>query len=162
MICPNCKSEFRQRKNEACPACDEPLQIYNGMAYRTSLGSPTVALLEHFERHVSRQTSEIQKKQLVFRIPRGGPRYRRELAESQKLLDLCDGDYDAAAETLDVLFTNKQFKWRSYVSLIGIQKVFLLAKVVGDNLRAERQQADALQAAYFERIMQQENIFSQL
>lgn len=159
-VCPNCKTEFRQRVNGACPSCTEPLQIWKGNAFRESLGSPNVALLETFERLVSKKTSAFQRKPIVYRIPRRTARYTRELVMAEQLLEMCEYDFELASETLDTIFNNKQFR-RNHNSLLGIKADFDLARVIALANRAERASADTAQAGYFDRVMERENIFSQ-
>lgn len=158
-VCPNCKAEFRQRKDGCCPTCQVEIAKYGKHYYLASLGSPTNALLEHFERLVSAKTSRIQRKPIVYRISRTTARGKRELIEAQRLLDTCDGDYTLAAETLDTLFGNSQFR-RNYASLMGIMGDFLLAKTITEANRLERAAVDTVQDRLFERVMEREDIFS--
>ncbi len=157
-VCPNCKKEFRQRKVGCCPNCQVELAKYGTYYYLASLGSPSISLLEHFERLVSEKTSRIQHKQIVFKVPRTA-RYQRELVEAQRLLNACEGDFSLATETLDTLFQNPQFR-RNYSTMIGMMGDFLLAKTIAEANRAERAVADALQANLFDSVMEREKIFS--
>jgi hypothetical protein len=158
-ICPNCKQEFKQRKDGCCPNCGVEIAKHGKYYYLNSIGSPSLGVLEHFERLVSERTSKLQNKRIVYQVPRRSARYQRELVEAQRLLDVCEGDFSLVTETIDTLFKNPQF-YANFSTLIGIQGKFLLAKTITEANRAEKAAADDVEALAFDRVMERENIFA--
>jgi len=107
-----------------------PLQLYNGFFYREAIGTPTVAILAHLEKRVSQVLSYGRPNKVVFHIPSKSPRYRRELIAAERLLARTSGDFDLVIATLDLLFDDRRFQWKSYDSLIYIDKDFTTALAI--------------------------------
>lgn len=158
-ICPTCKKDTHLKKG-ACAICGQALAVYNGMYYRDDLGSPTIALLEKFEHMVSVQTSKKQGASIVFRVPRKSGLYKRELVEAQRLLDLCGGDYDLAEITLQVLFENKQFAFKTRTTLIGLGRDFVLAQAVAEHIMEMARKKSALEESVFEKLEAREDVWA--
>lgn len=134
-ICPECRTEQQQRKAGACPNCGTQVEAHKGYWYRTDLGSPTVALVSKFEKLVSKQ---IETK---FSIPRKSPQYRRELVAAQRYLDRAEGNFEVAAEALEILFTDKRFSWKTRTTLMYIGTDFNVALAIAqhnEKLRIEK------------------------
>lgn len=159
-LCPSCKTNQSKRTQGACPECGEPVELFNGRWYRTSVGTPTVSLVEEFERLVTAKQSAGRKVPVVFRFPRKASGYRTELSQAEILLDLADGDYDLALHALNLLFTEDQFRWKSHVSLLYLKKDFLLALAISRSERKASEQEAQRNTRVIDRLMEQEDIFS--
>ena len=86
--------------------------------------------------------------------------YRRELVGAERLLALADYDYDLAAESLDMLFSDRRFNWRMRQSLLWLKNDFLITMAIAKADRAERQAQQARAEQAYQAAMTQENIFS--
>jgi hypothetical protein len=120
-ICPNCKEEFPRRKSGACPGCRTPVKIYDGGWYLLTDDAPNIALLNTWEQQLSERTKT------NFSIPRKSSRYKREAAVAQRLLDEAEGDLTVAETAMDILHTHKDFSWKTYTSLLSVEKDWLVA-----------------------------------
>jgi len=127
------------------------VSAYNGAWFRTVLGSPTVALVEHLEKRVTHRQSAMRGTFVYYTIPRKGTRWTRELVSAERLLKLADMDYDLAAETIDLLFSDKQFNFKTNDSLMYLDKDFTLALAIVKAERAARAAKNTTATAAFER-----------
>ena len=158
-ICPSCKQEFDRRKNGECPGCGTAVQNYNGRWYREEIGSPTIAILEHFEKRVSMKQRAERDAPVNYRIPRKGDRFRRELVVAERLLDSAD-DIDVVLKTIDFLFDDRQFNFKSRSSLMGIEKDFGLAMAIVIAVQEAEEAKRKQDTSAIDKILRRENIFS--
>lgn len=158
--CPQCKTEQTKRKNDACPNCGTEVSVYAGMWFRTELGSPTAALVEHFEDLVSKRQSAKVKANVIFRIPRKSSTFRRELRGAEALLELAEWDFELARDALTHLFENTEYSWKSWTTLLYLKNEFILALGVVKALKEEREKKEAHSNSIFDQIMAQEDLFS--
>src|SRR5690554_6226398 len=121
-VCPVCRTEGTKRIAGGCPNCGARVDVYKGRWYRSSLGSPSAALVKHLEERVSQVLSYHRVNPVTFSIPKRGLRYKRELVAAERLLDLADGNFDLAKDALDILFDDKKFNWKTRDSLIYIER----------------------------------------
>ena len=159
-ICPSCKSEIKARKNGACPVCSEPLQIYNGMLYRESVGSVPSAVLAAFEKHVSIRTSHRQGYPVQFHFSKKTAQYKLELTMAERLLAQCDGSLELALKTLDVLFDNPQFSFKTRSSLAQCVKDTPLAISIAQAALENEHRLENARNAYLDVAMSRPSIFS--
>ncbi len=133
--------------------------IYNGRYYRTQDGNPALAILSHFEYLVSRQASKNQNMPVIFHISKKTARYKRELVEAERILEICERDLEIAKLTLWVLFNNNEMSYKTRTSLIGVTSDFELGLAIARSLKArkdaEKQRADET----FQQVMKKEDIF---
>lgn len=128
-LCPQCKTEQDRRVRGKCPSCGTEVSAHKGQWYRSEIGSPTLGILHAFEDHMSRRMSTDAKK-VDFRIPQKSSTYKRELVAIERLLGLCDHDYDLVIETLDLMFTHPKFSRKNYTSLLWVEPIFLQAMAI--------------------------------
>jgi hypothetical protein len=159
-ICPGCKTEQKKRINDACPKCGTEVSVYKGRWYRTELGSPSVAMLTHLETRASKALSLKNGSKVVYRIPKKGALYVRELVSAERLLNLVDGDYDLAVDAIDILFFDKQFNWKIYTSLLYIDKDFLVAKAIAEANREKRKEQEEKARKTIALIVDKEDVFA--
>jgi hypothetical protein len=159
-ICPNCKTEQTKRKDGGCPRCGTPVQVFGGRWYREEIGCPTVSLLEHFERRVSKRQSAMKGFPVKFTIPRKSLRYKRELVQAERMLDAAEGDYDAAMRALDILFEDPQFSFKTRTSLIGILIDYNLSVAIATAEKLAKEKVAQKQAEYIDKVYSCENIWS--
>ncbi len=139
--CPKCGLDIKRRKAGACPVCSTDLQASVEGWVDVSAASSSVLLLSHFEELVSRQQSAISKTQVVWKIPRRGLTYRTELVLAKQLVHEA-GDLDMAFVALDLLFTRKQFAWKTYTSLMQLRRDYSVALAIATaELDAEEAEA---------------------
>ncbi len=158
-ICPQCKKDVR-RKDGACPECGTELAIYNGRYYRTEDGNPAQAVLKHFEYLVSRQASKNQNMPVVFHISKKTARYKRELVEAERIIEICEGDLEIAKLTLWVLFNNDQMSYKTRTSLIGVAADFELGLAIARGIKAKKEAEVQKANAAFQQVMNKEDIFN--
>ena len=159
-LCPACKREFTKRKSGACPNCGEEIELHNGYYYRTSIGAPTQSVLNHFEALVSKQTSRAQGMQVPFHISKKTPQYRRDMAQAQRFLDICEGDHDLVIETLNVLFENPQFSFKTRSSMTSLSYDFPLALAIAQAIVAKKAEQKSAAQEMFCQVMNREDIFA--
>jgi len=159
-LCPACHTEQARRVRGACPSCGARVEAYNGRWYRAEIGSPTLAILRHFEARVSQTLSQGKPAPVVFAIPRKGLRFRRELVAAERLLEYAEGDYDLAIAAVDLLFDERKFNWKTRDSLLWLEREFLLALAIARANRLAQAQAErAVEQALFD-ILAREDVFS--
>jgi hypothetical protein len=128
MLCPKCKQDVVRRTGGRCPHCQVELSTYKGRWYRTNIGSPSVSVLDHFVKLATDQANKNRTTAKVsLAIPKKSSLYRRSLVVAERLLELCDGDYELVIETLNVLFTNSRFSWKQH-NFIYIEDSFIAAQ----------------------------------
>jgi hypothetical protein len=158
-ICPACQTEQKKREAGVCPNCRVKIEIHGGRWFRAGMGSPNAALLEQFEKRVSESLSAGREVPVIYRIPRKGVRFRRELAVAERLIEAADYDYTLAVETLDVLFADRRFNWKTRDSLLWIERDYNLALAIArSNREAARLQLEKEQKAV-KGILKKENLF---
>lgn len=157
-VCPGCKTDQKRRVNGYCPNCGQPVEVHDGRWFRTSDGSPNLALLRSFERLVSNSLSA-QNHRVNFIIPRKSPRYRIELAIAERLIVDADYDLDMAKQALEYLFSNKRFNWKSYTSLASVSRDFTagLAVVMAKRAAEEKQRNE--ERNFVQQALNRESIF---
>jgi len=111
-ICPECKGEFRQRKDEACPGCGIGIILYRSHWFSKKEGNPTTKILQLWEKLMS-----IRLKKQFF-IPEKTGRYQAELVHARNLLQLADWDLDLVKRAINILFNDEKFLWKTYSSLL--------------------------------------------
>lgn len=159
-MCPACHTEQSKRIKGSCPNCETPVSLYKGFWFRTSLGSPNEALLRHFEKLVSAQLSR-GGIQANFTVPRKNKmRYSRELATAERLLDVAGYDFGLATATLELLFTDKRFSWKTKDSLLWIERDYSTAITIMQALRNYEQQKKRKEQALVQNILAKEDVFS--
>lgn len=159
-LCPACHTEQTRRVNGRCPNCKAKVEIHDGYWYPAGTGSPNTALLELFEGLVSDRQTVLQNKTIVFRIPKKSAGYRRELVAAGRLMEMAEYDIDTAKEALKLLFTDKQFSWKTYNTLRWIGNEYLIALGL---VRAKRDEATKVRVeedAYVQRLLEEDDIFS--
>lgn len=159
-VCPACHTEQTRRVAGGCPNCGISVNVYKGNWFRTSLGSPNAALLHHFEKLVSKQLSKGDV-QVNFTIPRKNKmRYNRELATAERLLDAANYDYSLATDTLELLFTDKRFSWKSKDSLLWLERDFTTALAIVRAIRAQEEHKKREEQTLVRNVLAKEDIFS--
>lgn len=142
-ICPECKQDFRQRSQGACPGCGTEVSVYNGVWFRTEEGAPTVAVIKHLEKRISDKHSVGRPKRVNYVISTKGSRYQRELVTAERLLEAADWDLDLVRDAIDILFDDLQFNFKNRTSLIGIEQDYGLALAIATATReADEEQAE--------------------
>jgi hypothetical protein len=159
-LCPECRTEQSRRVRGTCPNCHMPVEAYDGMWYRAGTGSPAVAILRYFEDKVSTAMSVGRPNKVVFIIPKIGSRYQRELAASQRLLKSANFDIDLVKETLNILFSDRRFSWKTRNSLLWINGDFTLAMAVALANREAALKRQAEEAKVLQSVLVREDIFS--
>ena len=160
MKCPACTIEFSRRQDGCCPNCGEELLIHKGYAFRASDGTPNTKIVLEFEKLVSQNLSAAQHMEVPFRIPRKSAQYRVELAQAEKLLEMTDYDIDIVFRTLDVLFTNRRFSFKTRSSLMQVMRDWPVGMAIARAIK----QREATQMSDQERnlasVMSREDIFA--
>jgi hypothetical protein len=158
-VCPVCHIKQERRVGGACPNCGAQVEVHKGLWYRAGLGSPSVAILKHFEKRVSQSLSYGCSNPVIFTIPRKGIRYKRELVTAERLLNDCDGDYDLAIASLDVLFDDNKFNWKTRDTLLYIEPEFLVALAIAKADQEIKREKERREAQALAQIMNREDIF---
>lgn len=159
MVCPKCKKEYPNRKNGTCPGCGTPVIIYKGKWYLADDGTPTVAIIRQFERRVSEKQSKSRGIPVVFEIPRKGNRYKLELVFASRYLDEAAGDLDLVMASLDILFHDPDFNFKTQVSLVGLYKDYSLALAIAKAKAAAQQRKDKTEQNTFNALLEKEDVF---
>jgi hypothetical protein len=108
---------------------------------------------------VSKQQTERQGIKVGFKFSRKTPQYKREIVEAERILEICDGDLDLVLETFAILFTNKDFSFKTRNSLLPIQRDFMLSLAVAQGIRAEKEKQRQKAVSNIDRVARRENIF---
>lgn len=116
-LCPQCHQEVHKRRNEACPLCGQAISLHKGNFYRTEDGAPNLAIITEFEKLVGQQLSKAQGTTIPFRMNHKSAAFRSELVTAEQIFDQCDNDLDLARRTLNELFSNRLWSWKSRSSL---------------------------------------------
>jgi hypothetical protein len=130
MNCPQCKQQVKKRKNETCPHCGQAISIYKGQYYRTEDGAPPMQIIAAFEKYVSQFLSKKQNVTVPFRVSRKGNKWAMELRAAENILAECDDDLDLALRTINQLFENQLWAWKSRASLYHLTKDLPAAKAI--------------------------------
>lgn len=155
-LCPECKTEQRARKNGECPNCGTRVEIFKGYWYRADLGSPTVALLKHFEKLVSRQLETTFRFSIKNRYE-----YGKELATAQRLLNNADGDFGMARDALTLMFSEKSLgAWKSRYSLTQTLADFTVSLAVARKRAKIREDQHQKEMQQYAILSVEEDIFS--
>lgn len=157
-VCPGCKTEQTRRVAGRCPSCGLPIEAHKGFWYRTEIGSPTQAVLQHFEGWVSKVLSKGRQTPVIFSVPRKSSRYKRELVAAERLLRHTDGDFDLVIETIDLLFTDRRFS-KSRNTLLWLESDFLTALAVAQANRESRGKKEELENKAYDAVMNREQLF---
>ena len=157
--CPVCKAEIKSRVNGACPNCIEQIELHDGVYYKAGVGSPTVAILHHFEELATLMVSKMLGKEINFVFNKKSVSYKREMVEAQRILKECEYDLILAFEALDVLFQNMQFSYKTRTSMIGIRRDMPMAMAIAKVQLQEKNKIVDQQENTFDLIMSKEDIF---
>jgi hypothetical protein len=160
MKCPACTIEFSRRQDGCCPNCGEELLIHKGYAFRASDGAPNVKIVLEFEKLVSQNLSAAQRMEVPFRIPRKSAQYRVELAQAEKLLEMTDYDIDIVLRTLDVLFTNKRFSFKTRSSLTQVMRDWPVGMAIAKAIKQREATQMSAQERNLASVMSREDIFA--
>lgn len=160
MICPACSNEFKRRSGESCPSCGEELLLHAGYAFRASDGSPPQRVVVEFEKLLSQQISARQRMHVPFRFPRKSSAYKLELAQAERFLQQVDYDLDLVLRTLDVLFTNKQFSFKTRSSMLQLVRDFPVATAIATAIRARASEAQNRQNEMLQDVLSRPDIFA--
>lgn len=158
-VCPSCKKEQAKRVSGACPNCHAQVEVHNGRWFQTGTGSPNVAIVRHFEKLVSGSLSRGRPDKVVFSIPIIGLRYKRELVAAGRLLELCDYDLELVKSTLDLIFVDRRFSWKTRNTLLYIESEFVVALALVRANQKLQSQAAAEEHKVLTQVLQRENVF---
>lgn len=123
MKCPACHQEVKRVKGKCSnPECKTPLELFKGRLYRKEDGAPNVKILKRFEELVrSSMSMKANGRPVPFYIsPRIPSLYRRETIAAETLLELTDGDIQLVLDTLETMFSDKDWAWKQYSSMVGM------------------------------------------
>lgn len=158
-ICPTCKKESARRKNEGCPECGQLVEVHDGHWFKYGTGSPAARLLHEFENRVSQQLSASRGVRVLFSIDAKGPRYKREMSAAHQMLVECKYDLDLALATLDILFTDNDFNWKTRSSMLDLYRDIPRAIAIATAILTEAQTEAQKNTALFNKLMAEEDIF---
>lgn len=159
-ICPNCRTNQTRRRDGVCPACGTPIKIHKGFWYRDTQGSPPSQLLKFFLGLVSDNISRDKQFRVQYEIPEKSLRWVREMVLADRILLKTDGDIELAKETIQTLFTEKQWSWKTYTSLGTIYADFDLALALVKSRRVALKKIAAKERSFAEKVQNKEDIFS--
>ena len=157
--CPVCHTDVKRRQDGKCPSCAVPLVSVDGEWIDASETSPGVILLRYFETLVSRQQSATAGVPVTWHIPPRGATYRMELALAGRLVKET-GDLQLAVAALGLLFTRKQFCWKTYTSLLQLKRDFSLALAIASAQRDAEDTERRLQQEALESLRSREDLFN--
>jgi hypothetical protein len=158
--CPHCRTEQTKRVGGKCPSCKTPVDVYNGRWFESGTKSPSITVLHYFEDLVSKALSNGRSTPVIFSVPVKGLSYRRELAAAAELIELSDYDLSLVRETLDILFSDKRFNWKTRQTLMWITKDFVVALAIAKSNREAAQKAKDSETDVLRRVMSREDVFS--
>ena len=160
-VCPHCKTQQARRRLNACPGCGKPIQVVDG-EWIAEYGdiSPSTVILNHFCDLVSEQQSARAGCEITYRIPRRGNIWRREIHIAQALFVEADSDMELALKSLNRLFTDPQFAWRSRNSLLLLRRDYSLSLAIERGLRTKRAAQADREAHFFDSVSERAQIFS--
>jgi hypothetical protein len=115
--CPYCKAPIYKISYGECPSCNKNVVEFEGHYYKTS---PTVTVVEHFEKLVSDNMSKENNTDIVFRIKRKGLMWRYECARAKQLIREVNYNLDFLLEVLTFLAQHKNYSWRFKDSLASV------------------------------------------
>lgn len=126
-ICPECKTEQARRKSGCCPSCGTAVNVWNPrdgspIWYRVGSETPPAELVRIFEGFISRRLSAQRDRAIDFNFPRKSSSYKVQVATAEQLLAEADNDIEIAEEALNILFTDKQYNFKSYTSFLLVRK----------------------------------------
>ena len=159
-VCPKCKETFRTRKNNACPGCREPVEIYKGRWYRTSDGNPGLHIVEHYEKRISDKISYNRPVRVNFVIPRTGQRWMREMVVVERFLETADGDLDLVIDAINLLFDDRMFNFKNRNSFMGIERDFCQALAIAEANKRAKLLAFNKENQAIQKVMQKEDVWS--
>ena len=152
-ICPECKEEFRQRKDEACPGCGLAVILYQGHWFSKKEGNPTTRILKTWEELLSIRL----KKQ--FYIPEKTGRYQTELVYARNLLQLADWDLALTKRAIKILFNDERFLWKTYASILHMWNDFPVALAIARTQRGAEEKEIRRQEKAWAEMEAMEDIF---
>jgi hypothetical protein len=154
------QTHIRRKRGGLCPGCDNEVEEYDGRWYPAGTGSPSLSLLRHFEQAASKKLSQATGESVVWSIQKKGTLYKRELATAKRIIDRCDGQIHTAKEVLDYLFWHPNWSWKSYKSLLYIERDFdqALAVIRARQKRKEEEQKKTI--SIFSKLDKKEDIFN--
>lgn len=158
-ICPICKTEQKKRKGKECGNCGQEIIIYEGKWYDARQGTPIQVILKVFEQEVSTKLSTPTRR-IVWDIPRGSEKYKRESGLAKIIFDKCGRDLELTKEALQEAFYGTRFAWKQRQSLASVlgDLSFILAI-----LRAKREESEAeknREKQAIESVLRGEDIFA--
>jgi hypothetical protein len=109
MKCPHCGKDICKLNYKECIECGKTIVEFEGYYFKSS---PIIAILEHFEKLVSRHLSKETNEKIIFRVKRKGLMWRYECARAKQLLAEADYDLDLLLETLTYLSESNKYSWR--------------------------------------------------
>lgn len=151
--CPECKGEFRQRKDGACPGCGLDVILYRGHWFSKEEGNPTVRILKTWEKLMSIRLRS------SFSIPEKLARYRTELVHARNLLELAEWDLDLSKRAVEILFNDDRFLWKTYSSILHMWNDFPVALTIARAQREEEEREIRRQDEAWAEMESMEDIF---
>jgi hypothetical protein len=104
--------------------------------------------------------SAVASKRINFVIPVKAARYRRELVQAERLLDLAEFDLDLALAALDVLFEHSRFRRKSYTTLLWLEDDYLVALALARTYINEERTRIMLETTAASQAIKKEDIFA--
>jgi len=163
-VCPYCHTEQGKRKSGCCPTCLRPVEVHGKVWYRTGTGNPNVAVFEYFEQQVSRRLTSERKDgvSVPFSVPRQSAQYKRELIAAERMLGLAEFDLDLVKETITILFTHSEFKWKKRNTMLYLPSDgdFLAALAIARAEREAKKKQATSEQKVVSTVLRREDIFS--
>lgn len=160
-ICPACKEESGRRTDGACPKCGTPVMLHDGHWFLEGPDSPVEKILMHFEDH---KTTALRRKKgsgaMRFVIPRNHPLFKKEMEIASKYLAAADYDLDLVLKSLDVLFEDPDYAWRTWGdSLSTMWDSFITAMSIARGILEQEEEKVQRQREAYEKLQQREDLF---
>lgn len=164
MICPECKTEQSRRKGGACPNCNTAVNVWSPrdgapMWYRIGDDTPPASLVRTFELMISKRLSAGRDRPVDFNFPRKHSQYKVQVATAEQLLAEADNDMDVAEEALRLLFTDKQWSFKSFTSLLLVRKDWPVVVAIAKSNVDHQRSLNAGEEAFFDRLEARGSVF---
>ena len=160
-LCPICKTEQAKRASGGrCPNCKSKVEVHEGYWFPAGTGSPNLKILKHFEDLISERLSNEQGKSIVFQVPKKSIRYKRELVQAGKLLEMADFDLQLTLDSITLLFKDPKFAWKNYTTLLWMNNEFPVSLAIMQARIEEKKKLEQKQNAYINELLRSEDIFS--
>lgn len=132
-ICPECGNEHNRRdKGGVCPSCGIEIIIYNGTWFSTNGENPVNIFIRKYEKLYSLWLTKGQS-QNTWRINKN--KLAREMSQAKEIIfNIFNGDLELALKSLEILFSDKRWKFRNYSTLIFTINDLYITKVVATEL----------------------------